>query len=327
MTLLRTVIEALGEAVVVTGPEVDLPGPRIQYVNPAFTRLTGYASPEVLGQTPRILQGPNTDRAFLDDLRAALVAGQSFRGEAINYRKDGTEYVVEWLITPVLENGHVAHWVAVQRDMTDLRRTQEQRRQLAAEVNHRVNNTLAAMQSVAAQTVRKAETAAEFKDAFQERLRALSRVHRLLARHQWVSVPLGELAEAQVAPYLGGNAKRLLTRGPEVALRSGAAVALGMALNELAANAVSYGALSAPGGSVHLCWAIKAHIDGDRLTLCWGEKGGPPVQPPPDRGFGSRLVERGLTQELRAEARLLFEPSGLRCEINVPIDTLVGAER
>ena len=95
MALLRTVIGALGEAVIITGPELDAPGPRIQYVNPAFMRLTGYAPHEVLGQTPLDPQGPNTNRTFLDDPRATLTAGRSFRGEAINYRKDGTQYVVE----------------------------------------------------------------------------------------------------------------------------------------------------------------------------------------------------------------------------------------
>jgi PAS domain S-box-containing protein len=324
MALLRTVIGALGEAVIITGAELDPLGPRIQYVNPAFTRMTGYTAQEVLGRAPRFLQGPNTDRALLDDLRAALEAGRSFRGEAINYRKDGTEYVVEWLITPVLQNGLVTHWAAVQHDVTELRLSQKQRRALASEVNHRVNNTLAALQSVAAQTARKAVTAVEFKTAFQERLRALARVHRLLARHHWAGVPLGELAEAQVAPHLGGNAGRLFASGPAVSVRPGAAVTLGMALSELAANAADHGALSTPAGCVHLQWEIKAHTDSDRLSLRWTEDGGPLVKPPSGRGFGSRLVERGLPQELRAETRLLFEPSGLRCEIDVPLDTVAG---
>jgi PAS domain S-box-containing protein len=82
MALLRTVIGALGEAVIITGPVLDPPGPLIQYVNPAFTRMTGYTAQEVLGRAPRFLQGPNTDRALLDDLRATLAVGRSFRGEA-----------------------------------------------------------------------------------------------------------------------------------------------------------------------------------------------------------------------------------------------------
>lgn len=324
IALMRTVIGALGEAIIITGPEVDPPGPCIQYVNPAFTRMTGYTSEEVLGKTPRILQGPNTERALLDGLRMALAAGRSFRGEAINYRKDGTEYVVEWLITPVLQENRVKHWVAVQHDVTEFRRSQKQRGELVAEVNHRVNNTLAAMQSVMNQTAQKAETVAEFKTAFQQRFRALARAHRLLSSHRWAGVPLSELAEAQVVPHLGSDAGRLLASGPMILLRPGAAVALGMALNELAANAADHGALSGLGGCIHLTWNIEAHENGSRFSLRWAEAGGPPVRPPSSRGFGSRLVERGLSQELRAEARLLFEPSGLRCEIDAPLDAVTG---
>ena len=117
--LLRAAVEAVGEAIVITGPELDPPGPRIEYVNAGFTRVTGYAPEEVVGRTPRILQGPNTDRAVLDRLRAALEAGQPVRSGAVNYRKDGTEFAIEWLITPVFDgDGRVSHWVSAQRDVT-----------------------------------------------------------------------------------------------------------------------------------------------------------------------------------------------------------------
>jgi PAS domain S-box-containing protein len=212
LALLRTVVEALGEIIIITDSDWGPSGPRIQYVNPAFTRLTGYAAHAVLGQTPRILQGPNTDRTQLNALRAAMAAGRSFRGETINSRKDGTEYLIEWLITPVVQGGRVTQWAAVQRDVTELRRSQERQTDLIPEVNHRVNNSIAVMQSVASQTARTAQTMTEFTDAFEGRLRALACVHRLLARHQ----------------------------GPDILLRPGAAVALGMALNELTANAADH---------------------------------------------------------------------------------------
>lgn len=319
LAILRTVVEALGEVIIITDADLGPSGPRIQYVNPAFTRLTGYAADEILGQTPRFLQGPSTDRAMLDDLRMALAAGRSFRGEAINYRKDGSEYIVEWMITPVRQEERVMHWAAVQRDVTEIRRSQKQRRELAAEVNHRVNNTLAAMQSVASQTARKAQTVPEFKLAFEKRLRALAGVHRLLAQHQWVSVPLETLVTTQIMPYVGGDMGRLVTAGPKVALRPGAAVALGMALSELAANAADHGALSIATGTIRLDWHMQPARNGDRLSLRWAETGGPPVQLPASRGFGSRMVEHALSQELKAEARLLFEPCGLRCEIDIPL--------
>ncbi|WP_082012359.1 HWE histidine kinase domain-containing protein [Belnapia sp. F-4-1] len=321
--LLRRAVEAIGEAIVITGPELDPPGPHIEYVNPAFTRMTGYALEEVLGRTPRMLQGPNTDRAVMDALRAALRAGESFQGEAINYRKDGTEYLVEWLITPVLADGRITHWIAAQRDLTERRRAEERQERLSAEVNHRVNNTLAAVESFAAQTVRGVETALEFKAAFQRRLRALARVHKLLASRRWTGVPLGELAKAQVTAYSVDGPNRVQVEGPEVALRPGAAVALGLALNELAVNAATHGALSMPGGHVRLQWDIEPGARGDLLKFRWIEMGGPTLpRLSPSRGFGSRLLERGLPQELAAETRLQFEPSGFRCEINVALSTV-----
>ena len=323
LALLRTVLEGIGETIIITDAGHDPPGPRIEYVNPAFTLMTGYSAAEVLGQTPRMLQGPSTDREVLDEIRAALVAGRPFRGETINYRKDGTEYLVEWLMTPVTTGGGISRWIAAQRDVTAVRRTELHRLQLAAEVNHRVNNTLAAVQSVAAQTARRAGTAVEFKAAFQLRLHALSQVHRLLARNHWAGASLAELAAAQVAPHVGGDGLRLLSTGPEFVLRPGAAVALGMALAELAANAAEHGALSVAGGHVRLQWHIEPGTPLDRLCLRWTERGGPPVQDMPTRrGFGFRFVEHGLAHELRAETRLAFERAGLQCEIVLPANTV-----
>ena len=323
--LLRAAVQAIGEAIIITGAEADPPGPVIQYVNPAFSKMTGYAPEEVLGRSPRILQGPKTDRAVLKDLGLALKAGRSFQGETVNYRRDGSEYIVEWLITPVLKDGQITQWVAAQRDVTEHRRSEEQRTLLAAEVNHRVYNTLATVEAVAAQTAPRAETAHEFKAAFRQRLGALVRVHRLLGRCQWTRVPLGDLAEAQMAVLTNGGTSRVQTEGPEIPLRPGAAVALGMALHELAANAVAYGALSVPHGRVLLRWTLESCAGEDRLRIRWSETGGPPIlERPRASGFGSRLVERGLLHELRAQARFLFEPSGLRCEIDLPLDTVTG---
>ena len=133
--LLRAAIESANDAIIITDTELDDGGPRFEYVNPAFTAMTGYTLDEVLGKTPRILQGPRTERALLDRLRDDLRHGRVFHGEGINYRKDGTEYVVEWRITAMRSpDGRVLKWVAVQRDVTE-RRLQELHRdqQLAAE--------------------------------------------------------------------------------------------------------------------------------------------------------------------------------------------------
>jgi PAS domain S-box-containing protein len=121
---LSTAVQQANEAVVITeAAPLDPPGPQIVYVNAAFTEQTGYDEDEVLGKTPRILQGPKTDPEVLDDLRAALDAGESWEGETINYRKDGTPYVVQWNIAPVQdENGRIEHWISTQRDVTERRK-------------------------------------------------------------------------------------------------------------------------------------------------------------------------------------------------------------
>ena len=112
LRLLKAAVEATGEAILITTAELDEPGPRIEYANAAFVRLTGYPLEEVIGRSPRFLQGPKTDRAELDRTRASLEAGEAFQGETLNYRKDGSTYMVEWLITPVRDaDGRITHWV------------------------------------------------------------------------------------------------------------------------------------------------------------------------------------------------------------------------
>ncbi|MEM7357381.1 MAG: PAS domain S-box protein, partial [Acidobacteriota bacterium] len=113
------VFELLHEALVVTEAELDLPGPRILYANPAFSRMTGYSLEEILGQTPRFLQGPETDRRTIARLRRCLESGETFNGEAINYRKDGTPFMMRWYIEPIrAADGCITHFFAVQRDVT-----------------------------------------------------------------------------------------------------------------------------------------------------------------------------------------------------------------
>ena len=128
---LQRAVEEAAESIIITDAEVDPPGPRIEYVNPAFEEMTGYAAEEVIGQTPRILQGPATDRETLDDVRRHLAAGESVAGRTtVNYRKNGTPFDIEWTIAPICDaDGTIQHWVSVQRDVTaEHRRERELRR-------------------------------------------------------------------------------------------------------------------------------------------------------------------------------------------------------
>jgi two-component system cell cycle sensor histidine kinase/response regulator CckA len=155
LRLLSSAVKQSKESIMITEADLDLPGPKIIFVNPAFTQMTGYTPAEVLGLTPRLLQGPSTDRSVLDRLRRSLEAGDTFAGEIINYRKDGTEFVLEWQVAPLRNaRSEITHFVAIQRDITARKRLEAQLVQaqkmetvgkLAGGVAHEFNSILTAI--------------------------------------------------------------------------------------------------------------------------------------------------------------------------------------
>ncbi|WP_439566130.1 hybrid sensor histidine kinase/response regulator [Gloeocapsopsis crepidinum] len=129
--LLVSAVQQSRDSIIITTEKLDPPGPEIVFVNPAFSQMTGYALAEVIGKTPRLLQGTNTDRRVLDDLRQHLLDGIPFHGEAINYHKDGTEFFVEWNITPIRNvNQSITHFIAIQREITTRKRMEQERDRL-----------------------------------------------------------------------------------------------------------------------------------------------------------------------------------------------------
>ena len=174
-------VEAAGEAILITSAELDEPGPHIEHAIPAFTRMTGYEAHEVLGRLPRLLQGPRTERAVLNRLRASLEAGECAQGEALNYRKDGTTYMVEWLITPMRDtDGRITRWVSAPRDITERRAAEDRQNLLVRELHHRVKNTLATVQAVLNASLRSSLGLAEFRQAFTGRIASLAQTHALI---------------------------------------------------------------------------------------------------------------------------------------------------
>ncbi|HEX8379323.1 MAG TPA: sensor histidine kinase, partial [Allosphingosinicella sp.] len=207
-------------------------------------------------------------------------------------------------------------WAAVERA-----RAEEHQRLLINELNHRVKNTLASVQGIAFQTLRGEMPLAEARARFEARLIALSRAHDLLTEENWGGASLERVVKDAVE-HLAGEAARVDVEGEPLRLAPRAALALAMALHELGTNAAKYGALSVEGGRVSISWEQA----GDRLRLEWRESGGPPVEPPSRRGFGSRLIERGLAADLGGTAALRFEPAGLRCEIEASLAAIGPAE-
>jgi PAS domain S-box-containing protein len=137
LRLMDSAVRQSKESILITDSELDLPGPRIVFVNPAFTAMTGYESHEVIGKTPRILQGPHTDRDVLSRQRNCLEHGETFEGEAVNYRKNGEEFVLEWQVAPIRDTqGNITHFVAIQRDITERKKIEDASHRFAAIVEY-----------------------------------------------------------------------------------------------------------------------------------------------------------------------------------------------
>jgi PAS domain S-box-containing protein len=248
---------------------------------------------------------------------AAIAAGQ----EVMTYefriiRDDGEIRWIEGACRFVFEAGgdQPVRIVGTNIDITERKQAEEHQRLLVHELNHRVKNTLAIVQAIAWQSFRAGGMAKPERDTFEGRLAALAAAHDVLTKRNWEAGSLEQMIAGAVAPHDPGDG-RLTLGGPAVNLEPKTAVAIALAIHELATNAVKYGALSTPAGRVDVRWSVQ---DG-RLRLRWRETGGPPVLEPPRRGFGMRLLEHGLAEELKGCVRIDFRPEGLVCAVEAQL--------
>jgi PAS domain S-box-containing protein len=262
--------------------------------------------------------GPDQEKAR-EAVQTALAGGNSrFQGHTPTMK--GRPRWWDVAVTPILgPDGSVDKLLSVSRDITETKHLEEHQRLLIHELNHRVKNTLATVQSIASQTLRNANTKEEAQAAFEARLFALSRAHNVLTRENWEGANLRKIVTEAIAPYSNAREARLHLNGPNVRLPPRMALALAMALQELATNAVKYGALSNETGEI----AIEWRLDGQRAPPClhlrWKESGGPAVQEPKRRGFGTRLIERSLALDLEGDVDIRFAPTGVVCTVDAPL--------
>ncbi|SFL83236.1 sensor histidine kinase [Methylorubrum salsuginis] len=208
------------------------------------------------------------------------------------------------------------HEESLKAELAKSRALQEQQITMLHELNHRVKNTLATVQSLARQSRGGEEQVVQLEN----RILALSKTHDLLTRRDWTRAPLRQVLENELSPYRSGADHVTLT-GEELELPPRYVLALGMTAHELTTNAAKYGALSTEAGRVSVAWRVSRGESGrERLHIEWRETGGPPVSQPRRRGFGSRLITGGIARELDGDVRLDFAPDGLRCIIDVPLE-------
>lgn len=252
----------------------------------------------------------------------SLKTGAPFDAESRIKRRDGAYRWVRSRAYPRLAgDGSICLWYGTTEDIHEHHQAEEHQALLINELNHRVKNTLATVQAIASQTLKGDISLAEARARFEARLLALSRAHNLLTEENWEGAPIWRVILDSVA-HLSEEKGRFCLDGAPLWLTPRAALALALACHELSTNAVKYGALSNDKGHVDVRWGQE----GDMLRIDWKELGGPPVVPPEGRGFGSRLIERGLAGDLQGRARLDFEPDGLHCVIEAPLAAVLSRE-
>ncbi|KJS15567.1 MAG: histidine kinase [Hoeflea sp. BRH_c9] len=295
-------------------------GNPIIFANDSFLRLIGNSREDVLGQGLNSLMERGGGPESVDQITSAFAGDND--SEEIHYRrKDGSDFWATIFVSPVTDgDGNIQQYFASFLDVTAYKREQAQSRMLISELNHRVKNTLATVKSIAAQAFKSSPDMETAREAIESRLFALSRSHDLLSRENWDSAGLLDVVRTSLEPFgiADGRAERFTINGSNIRVRPNAALAFGIAFHELATNAVKYGAFSNDAGTVLIAWTIDTSSKGDRLVLRWQEKDGPPVTPPTRKGFGSRVIERGLAHELDGVVHLDYHKSGVVCTIDIP---------
>ncbi len=322
---LQAVLDAVPAAILIATD----PSCRVIEANRRATELMRMAPGDSLSRS-NVETAPRHFRIFNADGRELapheLPVQRAARGEVLRQHEervefdDGSSIHLLGNAVPLKdEAGTIIGAVGAFIDITERRRAEEHQRLLINELNHRVKNTLAIVQGIAQQTFRGPNFPVEIRQTYEGRLAALSAAHNLLTRQNWESAPLRSIivdAIAAVCP----QPDRVVIDGPDLSLSPKTAVNFAMTIHELATNALKYGALTRPEGRIEIRWQTK----NQRLNLVWREMGGPAVVPPAKRGFGTRMIERGLAAELDGQVTVEFLPDGVVCTINAPLPGTSG---
>ena len=280
---------------------------------------------EYTGRTPLEMQGWGWERVHdpvvlprvNERWRHSLQTGEPFEMTFPLRGADGSFRPFLTRVVPLRdEQGRIVRWFGTNTDVAQQLEDAEHLRLMVNELNHRVKNTLATIQSIIAQTLRGADAPEGLRQTLTARILALSKAHDVLTDEQWAGADLREIAAQAAEPYgVGALHARFDLEGPHVRLPPKTAIAVALALHELATNAAKYGALSSERGRVELAWSVRRSEGRDMLRMIWRETGGPRVAPPTRSGFGTRLIERGLAADLQGSVVLEYPPEGVVCTI------------
>lgn len=306
--------QAPGFIAVLSGPDHVF-----TFANDAYLRLVG--GRDVVGLPVREALPEIEGQGFLEMLDDVLARGEErgATGASVllqsGHDQPLEQFYLDFSYAPIRDGEGKVTGVFVQgMDRTEATLAERRQALLMAELNHRVKNTLATVQSIASQTLRAARDMPSARRDFEGRILALSRAHNLLSERQWSDAGIRTLVENELAAH---GPERYGLEGENVPLNPKAAIAIAMVLHELATNAAKYGALSSDSGKVSVNWTV----DGDELRISWHETGGPLVEAPSHKGFGSRMIARVVDGELGGAFDCDYAAEGFRCSLTIPLES------
>jgi PAS domain S-box len=311
---LATVLRASGEAVYsLSSKEI------IETWNPAAERLFGYTAEEIIGKPIDVLV-PEENRAERVEAFLRATGGESITFETSRRRKDGSCFAAAITAAPL--PGRRGGFVSVARDISQRKAAEERVRLLLHELSHRTKNLLAVVQSIASQTARSSPSVEAFQERFGARILAMSATHDALVSQNWSGASIHQVVTGQLAAILSDSPGQTAIEGPDFLLKAGVAESLGMALHELAVNAIKYGAFVCESGCVKITWSIDGSSAAPRLKMSWIEEGGPEVQEPTTRGFGYAVMKDVLERRTRGRVDIRFASAGLQWTFEAPLENL-----
>lgn len=304
---------------IMSGPEH-----RFDLTNPEYRKLIG--DRDVVGMTIAQALPEIVEQGFVDLLDTVFRSGEALSriSEKVLLRRSHNgpleERFVDFVYQPIRdEDGKVTNIFVQGSDVTERVRAENHQRLLINELNHRVKNTLASIQSIVNLTLRGVQTKEEAARSISARIHALSQAHNVLTEENWDGADLHTMVENALAAFQIEGRDAIRIEGPALRVGPHAALSIALALHELATNATKYGSLSNTDGTAGIKWTVGAD---DSFKLVWSETGGPEVREPDRKGFGSRLILQVLPKELKGTAILDYRPSGVVFTLDTTLDAV-----
>ena len=292
------------------------------YYNDRWYEFTGVPEGSTDGEAWNGMFHPDDQAYAWQKWSHCLKTGEPYE---IEYRLRHRSGEYRWVLgraQPVLDkDGTILRWYGTCTDIHEKKVAEEQRQLMLGEMNHRIKNTLAMVNVMVSQTLRRAESLSDAQTAIQARIGMMAQAHDRMINAAWAETHLLDVVETALSPHKTDD-RRFKIEGPNLSIGSKQALAITMALHKLSTNACKYGALSTQYGTVHVNWSAVQNDGCATFRFGWTERGGPPVQTPTRRGFGSRMIEQALAGYFNGSAELIYDRDGLIFNLTAPMSGL-----